>query len=319
MQVSALMTAHIVRLTWIDEEVWLSAGCDAGLQEGETMLRHHCYVVEALDDLQLALQILGLIEQRGLLVALRVGLRSIHIALAIHHLVPVPVDDWATCYAYLEYLWIVGHQRDGHESAKAPSVYSDSVGIYVWQGLQIFHALHLVLHLHLSQLAECSLLESLATVLAATVVEDEEQVSLLCHVGLPSAAGVVPAGIHIVGVRTTIYIYYSRILLVRVEVHWLHHAVVEVCLAVVGLDGTATVLWHVVSLPRVFGCEVSRALAVGSIYDSYLARQGRCGVVVVDVLSVLAQRSVVPSLAAVVYHLSLAGLGIHAEDVALDR
>ena len=63
MQVSALVSAHIVRLTWIDEEVWLSAGCDAGLQEGETMLRHHCYIVEALDDLQLAFQVLGFGEQ----------------------------------------------------------------------------------------------------------------------------------------------------------------------------------------------------------------------------------------------------------------
>ena len=110
MQMSALMTSHVVRLARIDEEVWLGAGCDAGLQEGETMLRHHRYVVEALDDLQLALQILGLIEQRGLLVALRVGLRSIHIALAIHYLVPVPVDYRTACYAYLEHIRVVGHQ-----------------------------------------------------------------------------------------------------------------------------------------------------------------------------------------------------------------
>ena len=36
-------------------------------------------------------------------------------------------------------------------------------------------------------------------------------------------------------------------------------------------------------------------------------------------MTVLAQGSVVPSLAAVVHHGALAGLGIHHEDVSLDR
>ena len=100
MQVSALMTSHVVRLAWIDEEVWLSTCCDASLEEGETVLWHYGHVVQALDNLELALQVLCLVEQGGLLVTLWIGLRGVHIALAIHHLVPVPVDDRTTCHAY---------------------------------------------------------------------------------------------------------------------------------------------------------------------------------------------------------------------------
>ena len=121
------------------------------------------------------------------------------------------------------------------------------------------------------------------------------------------------------GVRTAIYIYNSRILLVGVEVHWFHHSPVEVGLAVISLDGTAAVFRHVVALPRVLGCEIGGALAVLGVYDGNLARHGRSRVVVIDKLTVPAQGSVVPSLAAVVHHGALAGLGIHHEDVTLDR
>ena len=84
------------------------------------------------------------------------------------------------------------------------------------------------------------------------------------------------------------HIYNSRILLVGVEVHWLHHSPVEVGLAVISLDGTAAVLRHVVSLPRVLCCEVSGTLAVLGVHDGYLARHGRSRVVVIDKLTVLA-------------------------------
>ena len=90
MQMSALMASHVVRLARIDEEVGLGTGCDTCLQEGEAVLWHYGHIVQALDNLQLTLQVLGLIEQGCLLVTLWVGLWGIHIALAIHHLVPVP-------------------------------------------------------------------------------------------------------------------------------------------------------------------------------------------------------------------------------------
>ena len=61
-QVSTLMTSHVVRLTWIYEEIWLGTCCDTSLQEGEAVLWHHGHIVQALDNLQLALQVLSLIE-----------------------------------------------------------------------------------------------------------------------------------------------------------------------------------------------------------------------------------------------------------------
>ena len=51
MQVSALMTSHVVRLARIDEEVWLGACCDASLEEGEAVLWHYSHIVQALDNL----------------------------------------------------------------------------------------------------------------------------------------------------------------------------------------------------------------------------------------------------------------------------
>ena len=60
-----------------------------------------------------------------------------------------------------------------------------AVLIDVRQRLEIFHSLHLVLHLLLSELTECSLLEVLSAMLASAVVEDEEQIAFLCHVCLP--------------------------------------------------------------------------------------------------------------------------------------
>ena len=187
------------------------------------MLRHNSNVVQSLNNLKLTLKVLSLVEQRSLLVSLRVCLRSIHIAFAIHHLIPMPVDNRTTGNTNLEYVRIVCHKRDSHISAKAPTMNTKTVGIYIRQALKIFHTLHLVFHFFLTKLTECNLLESLSAVFATTVVEDKEQIALLSHVSLPTTAAIVPTSIHVVGMRTTIYIYNCRILLVRVEVYRLNH------------------------------------------------------------------------------------------------
>ena len=109
--------------------------------------------------LQLTLQLAGFVDEAGLLVALGILLRGVHVALAIHHLVPFPVDDRATGHAHLEDVGIVQHERDGHETAKRPPVDTQAIHVNIRQALQIFHALHLVLHFYLSQLAEGGLLE----------------------------------------------------------------------------------------------------------------------------------------------------------------
>ena len=84
MQVHALMTAHVVTLTGIDEEVGLGAGCDTGLEEAVGMLGHNGGVIEADNNLQAALQVTSLVDEAGLGITLGVILRRIHVTLAIH-------------------------------------------------------------------------------------------------------------------------------------------------------------------------------------------------------------------------------------------
>ena len=77
MQVYALMATHVVGLARIDEEIGLGTNGNASLEERVAILREHRRVVEALDDLQFALEVLGLGQEGGLSVTLGVGLRRI--------------------------------------------------------------------------------------------------------------------------------------------------------------------------------------------------------------------------------------------------
>ena len=60
MQVYALMATHVVGLARIDEESGLGTHGNTSLEERVAVLREHRRVVEALDDLQFALEVLGL-------------------------------------------------------------------------------------------------------------------------------------------------------------------------------------------------------------------------------------------------------------------
>ena len=104
------MAPHVMFLAWIGKEVGLSARLDAGIEEREAVLRHNGVVVVARDDLQTAFQVLGLVDERRLGIALRIGLRSVHIAFAVHHLVPLPVNDGTASYTHLEDVGVVGHE-----------------------------------------------------------------------------------------------------------------------------------------------------------------------------------------------------------------
>ena len=75
MKVYAGMAPHVVLLARVGEEVGLRASLDAGIEERQTVLRHNGIVVVARDNLQTALQVLGLVDEARLGVALGV-LRS---------------------------------------------------------------------------------------------------------------------------------------------------------------------------------------------------------------------------------------------------
>ena len=56
------MAAHVVLLAWVGKEVGLGTSLDTGIEEGEAVLRHDGIVVVARDNLQLALQVLRLVD-----------------------------------------------------------------------------------------------------------------------------------------------------------------------------------------------------------------------------------------------------------------
>ena len=318
MQVHALVAHHVVALARIDVEIGLRSGGDAGFQETVGMLGNYRRVIEADDDLQAALEVGSLVDQAGLLVALGVGLRGVHIALAIHHLIPLPVDDGTAGDTHLEHVRVVGHQTDGHEAAEAPSVHAQTRGIDIVECAQEVHATHLVLHLDLPQFAERSLLEVASTVLAAAVVEDEQQVTTLGHIGLPTAAGPMPTCIHVVGMRSAIDIDHGGVLLLGVKIDGHHHAVIQVGRAVGGLDAAATVLGHGIALPGIGSGEIAVLAIVAGVHDGDVAGHVGLLITVNQVTTAGAQAAVVPALAALVDAGHLACGDIHAVEVLLD-
>ena len=150
MKMHALMSAHVVRLSGIGKEVGLSACLDAFGYKREALLRHHGGVVVSRDDLKFAFQVFRFLQQAALGIAFWIGLRRIHVALSIHDFIPFPVDDRAASHSHLEHIRVIGHQSDGHETAKTPSMYAHALLVYIGQTLQEFHAFHLVLHFHLA-------------------------------------------------------------------------------------------------------------------------------------------------------------------------
>ena len=305
-------------LAGIDKEVGLSVGANTCLKERIGMLWHNSGIVETDDDLQTALEVLSLVDERRAGITLGIALWGIHIALAIHDLIPLPVDYRTSCHAHLEHIGVVGHQADGHESTEAPAMNSQALHVDIGQRAQEFDTLHLVFHLLLAQLAEGGLLEVAATILATTVVEDKEQIPLLRHVGLPAAAAVVPTGIDIVGVRTTIHIDHCGIFLCRVEVDRHYHAIVKVGHAVGSLDRAASVLGNLIVGPWVGGSEVAHWLAAIVANDSDVARHVGLLIVVDKPRAVATEHATVPALATLVDASALAGGNINAEQVALN-
>ena len=100
--------AHVVAITWIDEEVGMLACIYALTEEGEGMLWHTGWVIASIDEEQTALEVLCLAKQGGSGIAVRIGLRSIHIAFSVHHFVVFPVDYRSTCHSCLEDIGIGG-------------------------------------------------------------------------------------------------------------------------------------------------------------------------------------------------------------------
>ena len=135
MKMNHVLAHHVVVLTWIYEIIGLHTGILTGTEEGQAVLEQASTVVVTYNHLQTAFEVLGLVEQTAGGIAFGILLRSVHIAFAIHHLIEAPVDDRTAGHTDLEDIGLSTHEVGGHESAAAPSVHSDAVGIYIGQGL----------------------------------------------------------------------------------------------------------------------------------------------------------------------------------------
>ena len=282
MQVHLVAASHVVPVARIREKVGLSARIDAGPHERECMLRHTGGVVVAKDDLQLAFQVFGFRQQAVGSVAFGILLRRAHVALTVHHLVVLPVYHRAACHTDFEDVRVRAHEARGHETAEAPAVHTHAAVIYVGQRLEELDALQLIQHFLLAQMLVGDLLELQSAPLAAAVVEHEDEVTQLCHVGLPAAQAPMPAGIYVVGVRPTVHIHHRGIFLLRVEAYGFHHAVVEVSLSVSGLDAATGDFGYAVSLffPRVGGGEQILGFARCGVQQVDASGHGGTGVAV---------------------------------------
>ena len=196
-------------------------------------------------------------------------------------------------------------------------MHAQSVHIHVWLSAQKFHALHLVLHFHLSELAISGKPELTATAVAATVVENEQHIATLRHVCFPTAAAPVPTSVHIAGMWATIHIHHSRVFFRCVEVGWKHHAIVEVGGAVGCLDSAILIGRHGVANPRVGGGEEAHSLAIGGVQNVDIARHVGLLIPIHGEGSVFAQQARVHALAVGIDASALARSNIHTENVVL--
>ena len=68
-------------------------------------------------------------------------------------------------------------------------MHAEAVGIDVRQGFEKFHALHLVFHLDVAEMAVRAAFEVEAAILRTTVVDDKQHVAALRHIDFPRAGG----------------------------------------------------------------------------------------------------------------------------------
>ena len=202
---------------------------------------------------QFSLQIGRLSDETGGSETIRICFLCVHVPFSVHYFVPFPVDYRTSGDTDLESLRIVRHQRDCHESAIAPSMYTDSVSIHERKTLQHFDSNHLVLHFALSALAvDCFLIFG-APVLSAPVVLDIDNVPLLGHKHLPHPDLSEPAVLNHLGMRSSIDVQYHRIFDGRVEIGRKEEPVPVVVVAVRASDLAEEYLSGLVVTERIAG------------------------------------------------------------------
>lgn len=110
MEVDSVASSYVVLMAWVREIVNLYIIHHACADKAEAVLPQHYRIDGSLTDQQLALEVLGLVDEAGLFISLGIDSGVVHISFSVHHLIPFPVDHGTSCYGYLEYVRIVGYQ-----------------------------------------------------------------------------------------------------------------------------------------------------------------------------------------------------------------
>ena len=110
MEMDSVLSCHIVLVARVREIIHLHIVLHAFAYETEAVFPYDYRVDCALADEKLAFEVLGLVDEACLRLSLRIGVWMVHIALAVHHFVPLPVDHRTAGNAYLEYVRIIGNQ-----------------------------------------------------------------------------------------------------------------------------------------------------------------------------------------------------------------
>lgn len=282
----AIHSVDVVVVARIDEVVKQLAVVDAVLHKDQAVLPHHHGIGGAMDHQELAFELVGLVFETGQLVAFRILLRGIHITLAIHDFVVLPIQHRAAGDADLEHLWVVHLQRGGHEATVAPAIATDTVGIHVRQGLQPLNARELVTHLQLAALTVDALLKGLSTVSGTTVVQGEDEEAFLGQVVEVDACAGRPFVGDQLSVRTAVHIDDDRIFLRRIEIVRLDQTGIE-RLAVFGFQSADGGLTHVVVLQRVFSLMQTLDELAAGVLQIDIVRHIGAGIAVEEILTAL--------------------------------
>ena len=131
MKVYAVFAHHVVLCSRVGEQVGMGACSFASTDERQGVLGNAYWVVVSKNDEQATFEVSGTQGEIVVTITFGIGLGRIHVAFAVHHFIIAPVDDRTSGNSDLEDIRIVCHERYGHKSSVAPSVYSKSVGIYV--------------------------------------------------------------------------------------------------------------------------------------------------------------------------------------------
>ncbi len=167
-------------------------------------------------------------QHRGLVVAIRIVLRTIHVAFGVVGVVHRPVDHRRTGDAAAIGVRPLGQQHQRHVAAVAPAIDADARGIHEWLALQPLDAGELVGDLHAAETPVQRLVEPAPAAAGSAVVEREYDVAALgeqLH-GL-AAAPVAPASGDRLHRRPAVDQQHCRITLAGVKARRLVHLPVE--------------------------------------------------------------------------------------------